>query len=546
MTWNGVAVRVMVVAAMAILHAAPTAQNQSDAPDLKMYARIRDEGQARTRVMDYATELMDGIGARLTGSPGMKRATAWAIERFSEMELSNVRAESWGEFGMGWQQKNVWLRLLEPDSAPLIAHAAPWSPATSGLVTAEVIAIPGFIDDKQLEPYRGRLKGKVVLFGRAAGVPEASPITKPLFERLDDQQLADWVRQPAISPPDSGTANDEQLFAQIELLERSGRLLAAEGVAAVITPGSNGAGTASGGTILVDNNAGFGLRTHRKDHAIPLPFVITTVEHYGRMKRLLDRNVTVRAELNVDTAFTGDHEEGLNVLAEIAGVDPRQKDEIVMVAAHLDSWAAGTGATDNGAGVVIAMEAMRILRALQVKPRRTIRVALWSGEEQGALGSLGYVTRHVARIPTATTAAQLRIPEFIRRQDGALAPLREHALISAVYNVDGGAGRFRGIAAGHAALVPVFTPWIAPLKDLGVEVVAARGVCAGDCRPFARAGIPTPAFIQDPLEYATRTHHTNMDTLERLIPDDLRQAAIVMATVLYNTAMRTAMLPRSN
>ena len=216
-----------------------------------------------------------------------------------------------------------------------------------------------------------------------------------------------------------------------------------------------------------------------------------------------------------------------------------------MMTAHLDSWAGGTGATDDGAGVVVAIEALRILKALGIQPARTIRVALWTGEEQGLLGSLAYVKRHVADIPRAATPEQLRVPEGMRRTIGPAVLKGDHARLSAVYNLDMGSGRIRALAVGgNAALVPIFEKWIAPLRDLGLGVVTIRPYCPGDCRPFAQAGIPTPGFIQDPLEYDTRTHHTNSDTYERLVPDDLRQASIVTATLLYNTAMRPGMLPR--
>jgi Zn-dependent M28 family amino/carboxypeptidase len=216
-----------------------------------------------------------------------------------------------------------------------------------------------------------------------------------------------------------------------------------------------------------------------------------------------------------------------------------------MAAAHLDSWAAGTGATDDGAGVAIVLEAVRILRALNVAPRRTIRIALLTGEEKGALGSLSYVYRQVATLPRATTPSQLRIPEFMRSRSGALVPRQEHARLSAVFNLDAGGGRIRGVSlGGNAALVPIFERWVAPLADLGMTMVSPRDDCGGDCRPFKEAGIPTPSFKQDPLEYDTRTHHTNMDTYDRLVAADMQQAAVVVATMLYNTAMRDELLPR--
>ena len=539
---SGSARTTIIAIAVAAVTATMPAQVGSDAPDLEAYRRIRDEGFERSQVMTLASELVDGVGPRLTGSPNLARAVAWSQDRLRRIGLSNVRTDSWGIFGIGWRQRNAWLRMVEPDAASFIVHAAPWSPATPGPITGEVVAVRGFTSDAQFEPIRGKLRDKIVLLGRAVGLPEAFPVDKPLADRLDDARLAELARPETASPAEP---NVEQMFEGIEFIERSCRLLAAEGVRAVLIPsGNNARGGASGGTIYVDNNAICGLRSYEEGHAIPLPFGVVSIEHYGRMKRLLDRGVPVRVELNLDTEVTGKDVEGLNVLAELPGVDPAHLNEIVMATAHLDSWAAGTGATDDGAGVVILMEALRILRALDIKPRRTIRLALFTGEEQGALGSLSYVNRQVAALSRATTPAQLRIPEFMRARAGSPVPRQDHARLSAVFNVDAGGGRIRGISVGSSVLVPIFERWVAPLADLGATMVGPRDDCGGDCRPFKDAGIPTPSFKQDPLEYDTRTHHTNMDTYERLVAADLQQASVVVATMVYNTAMRSDLLPR--
>jgi hypothetical protein len=361
---------------------------------------------------------------------------------------------------------------------------------------------------------------------------------------LDDAALSELARPETRRPEDPQAL--EQAFAGGEFAERIGQFFDAEGVRAVMVPsGNNARGGASGGTIYADWNSNLGLYAYQKTHAMRVPLVIVAVEEYLRMERLLERKTPVKVEMNVDVEFTGDRVEGFNVLADIPGVDARRKDEVVMLTAHLDSWAAGTGATDDGAGVVIAMEALRILKTLGVRPARTIRIALWTGEEQGLLGSNAYVGRHIAEVPRATTPAQLKLPEAMRQRSGPATPRPEHATLSAIYNVDLGAGRIRGVGvAGNAALVPIFEQWIAPLRDLGVTLVTMRSRCAGDCRPFEQAGIPSPGVIQDPLEYDTRTHHTNADTYDRLVPEDLRQASVVMATLVYNTAMRDQRLPR--
>lgn len=256
---------------------------------------------------------------------------------------------------------------------------------------------------------------------------------------------------------------------------------------------------------------------------------------------MIGRKVPVSLEMFVDTEFTGDAVEEFNTFADIPGSDPKVKDELVMVGAHLDSWHAATGATDDGAGVLIAMEAMRILRVLDTKPKRTIRIALWTGEEQGSLGSRAWVSRHVAGVPLAAGIA----PDFLREGSGPLHPKPLHERISAMFNLDAGGGKIRGVSLSHnMALVPIFEEWLAPLRDLGVSMVSARSDCGADCWTFEQAGIPTPSLRQDPLDYETRTHHTNFDTYERLQPEDLRQAAIVVATLLYNVAMREEKLPR--
>jgi hypothetical protein len=541
-----VSTAIAMIATGATMAPAGQAAAPGDAPDLRVYARIRDEGQNRSRVMDYATELIDGIGPRLTGSPNLKKATAWAQERLTQMGLSRVRAESWGEFGVGWEQRNVWMRMIAPDTATLIAYAAPWSPATAGAVSAELVNIGGIPDADGVARFSGRLRGKFVLLGRGPGPPDVTPFDKPLFTRWTQEQLAAY----AAPRPGAGAETDpgvrEQQFARLERSEGLGRALAAEGVLAIVVPSGNRPnGGISGGTLLVDGGAALGVLPYQKDHLMQVPLVVIANEHYGRIERLLTRKVPVRLELNVDTAFTGDREEGFNVLGDIPGVDPVRRDEVVMLGAHLDSWAAGNGATDDGAGVLIAMEAMRLLRAAGVQPRRTIRIALWSGEEQGALGSLDYVKRYIATVPRATTPEALRVPEFIRRRSGPIVLKPDHARLSAIFTFDAGGGRIRGISVGaNPALVALFEQWRAPLEDLGMTMVAARSDCGGDCRPFEEAGIPTPVFRHDPLDYDTRTHHTNMDTYEHLIPEDLRQAAIIAATMAYNTAMRDEMLPR--
>ncbi|HUV96237.1 MAG TPA: M20/M25/M40 family metallo-hydrolase, partial [Acidobacteriaceae bacterium] len=301
----------------------------------------------------------------------------------------------------------------------------------------------------------------------------------------------------------------------------------------------------SGGTFFDDNGASLGPEPYKADHRIKIPTVVMAIENYGRMFRLLAADVPVTVQMDVETKFTGENEQGYDTIAEIPGTDPQLKDQVVMVGGHLDSWIAGTGATDNGAGTVVAMEVMRILNALHVQPRRTIRIALWSGEEQGIYGSRGYVKNHFGSFPVSTAPNQMKLPEWLRKPAGPLTILPEQKLVSGYFNVDNGSGKIRGVyLQGNAAVAPIFAAWIAPLKSLGVTTLTMRNTGGTDHLSFDAVGIPGFQFIQDPLDYETRTHHSNMDVYEELSPSDLKQAAVVEAIFVYNTAMRDQMLPR--
>ncbi|MGC2110333.1 MAG: M20/M25/M40 family metallo-hydrolase [Candidatus Korobacteraceae bacterium] len=514
-------------------------QPQHETLDLGMYQLIREEGINHSHVMEYASALDDDIGPRLTGSANLKHANEWTRDTFTAMGCSNAHLEDWGEFGMGWQQLNTWVRMSAPDPAVFIAQAAPWSPATNGAVSGRALWID-VNDEKDLDKYKGKLAGKIVLYGAMRDVP---PVDKPLWVRLDDKELkelTDWPLKPR------NRDFIEQYMKRLALRQKVGQFLADEHALAVITPSRDGRdGGGSGGTIFDDSGAGFGWEAYKREHADPVPVVVMAIENYGRVYRLLKANVPVAIEMNVDTRFTGDHEHGFDTIAEIPGTDPKLKDEVVMVGGHLDSWAAATGATDNGAGTVVAMEVMRILNTLQVKPRRTIRVALWTGEEEGEFGSYGYVKQHFGEVPLSTAPDQLKLPEWIRKPAGPVQLKPEDQKISGYFNLDNGSGKVRGIyLQENAAIAPIFQQWIDPLKDLGVTTITLRNTGGTDHEAFDGIGIPGFQFIQDPLDYGSRTHHSNMDTYENLSPEDLAQAAVVEAIFVYNTAMRDQMLPR--
>jgi len=508
--------------------------------DLTMYQRIRDEGLSHSHVMEFASALMDGIGPRLTGSPNLKRANEWTRDQFAAMGCSNAHLEDWGEFGMGWRQLNTWVRMSAPDTAVFIAQALPWSASSHGPVNGRAVWVDAK-DEKDLEKYKGKLAGKIVFFGE---MREVKPVDKPLWERRDDANLKTTAEFPV------HIAQQEDFFAtfvkRLEFREKAGAFFAAEHAAGVVVPSRDGRNNGgSGGTIFDDSSGGMGWFIYQREHAQPLPIVVMAIESYGRVYRLLKANVPVSVEMDVETEFTGDHEHGFDTIAEIPGSDPKLKEEVVMVGGHLDSWASATGATDNGAGTVVAMEVMRILNALHVQPRRTIRVGLWTGEEQGEFGSYGYVKQHFGFVPLSTAPDQVMLPDFMRKPAGPLQLKPEQQKISGYFNLDNGTGKIRGVnLQENAAIGPIFQQWIAPLQDLGVSTLTMRNTGGTDHEAFDAVGVPGFQFIQDALDYGSRTHHSNQDTYERLQPDDLAQAAVVEAIFVYNTAMRDQMLPR--
>ena len=507
--------------------------------DHNMYQQIRIEGLTHSHVMEYASALMDGIGPRLTGSPNLKRANEWTRDQLAAMGCSNAHLEDWGEFGLGWQQLNTWTRMASPDTAVFITQAAPWSPSSNGTISGQAVWMD-VKKEEDLDKYKGKIAGKVVLLGE---MREVKTVDKPLFERMDDKDLAKIVEYPLIPEPGYFTP---ELMKRLELRQKISKFLAEEHALAVVLPSRDGRNSGgSGGTIFVDSSGGLGWFSYQREHIQPVPVVIAAIENYGRVYRLLKANVPVTIEVNVDVKFTGDHEHGFDTVAEIPGTDPKLKDEVVMVGGHLDSWAAATGATDNGAGTVVAMEVMRILNALQVKPRRTIRIGLWTGEEQGLFGSIGYVKQHFGFVPLSTAPDQVKLPEWLRKPAGPLVLKPDQQKISGYFNVDNGSGKILGVyLQENIAEAPIFAQWIEPLKDLGVTAISVRNTEGTDHESFDAVGIPGFQFIQDKLDYSMRTHHSNMDTYERLQPGDLAQAATVEAIFVYNAAMRDQMLPR--
>ena len=509
---------------------------QEEKIDLDMISKIRYEGFRNSKIMEIASGLMDGIGQRLTGSPNVKRANDWTRDKLKEFGLANAHLEPWSPFGRGWANEYVNVRMMGPDIATLIAYPRAWTPGTNGAVTAQVVRVeirvtPGEMA-RDMARYKGKLAGKIVLFGDD---PEVKLPTDPLARRLDDKALADINEFPIPSE------RNEQRFREFQRRARLGRQIskffADEQVLAVI---EHSRGNIGGGTVYVDGGA------YKVGQTVAVPWLLMAVEHWTRIARLLQHKQEVQLEVNVkNTFYDGDQSNTqYDTIAEIPGTDKR--DEVVMLGAHLDSWWSGTGATDNGAGSVVMMEAVRILTALGIKPRRTIRIGLWTGEEQGLLGSQWYVAHHFGSRPPSTDPDREGDPSVTRRENGPVNLKQpEQSKVSVYFNVDNGSGKIRGVFLQENAMVaPIFETWMKPFHDLGMKTLAMRNTGGTDHLSFDAVGIPGFQFIQDPLDYDTRTHHSNMDVYDRLQADDLKQMAVIVASFVYNAAMRDQMFPR--
>jgi hypothetical protein len=521
----------LVCSIFAVLLSFPTAraQEKQEKVDLETITRIRYEGFRDSKVMELASGLMDSIGERLTGSPNMKRANEWTRDQFTAMGLSNARLEPWGPFGRGWANQYVNARMTSPDIVPLLVYAKAWTPGTNGVVTGKCIRAT--IEKKEdFEKYRGKLAGMIVIAGPDADV---KPITELPYKRLGDDDLAKESQYEV--PSERSPFRMAEIMRRRQFIKDLNQFYADEKVLAVI---DHSRGTSGGGTVFVQSGG-----SYKPGETTTIPQLTMASEHWSRIARLLQQKKDVTLELNVASTFYDENPMQYDTVAEIPGTD--KKDEVVMLGAHLDSWHAGTGATDNGAGSVVMMEAVRILKALDIKPRRTIRIALWSGEEEGLLGSQGYVEQHFGSRPRMDDPSMKDAPTLLRREAGPVTVKPEQAKVSAYFNVDNGTGKIRGIyLQENEAVAPIFEAWMKPFTDLGMTTLSMRNTGGTDHLSFDAVGIPGFQFIQDPIEYETRTHHSNMDVYDRLQPDDLKQISVIVASFVYDAAMRDQMLPR--
>jgi carboxypeptidase Q len=497
--------------------------------DLETISRIRYEGFRNSKVMEIASGLVDEIGARLTGSPNVKRANEWTRDKLTEFGLTNSHLEPWGPFGRGWTNEYVNVRMTSPDTAALIAYAKAWTPGTNGSVSGKVLRV-NIRTPQDMAKYKGKLAGKILLLGDD---PEIKPSVEALSERYSDKSLAD-VAQYQIP----GERNDPRFreFQRRARFQREvNKFFDEEKVLAVI---DHSRGAIGGGTVFVQQGGSYKLGL-----TAGTPQLTMAQEHWNRIARILAAKKEVELELNVKNTFYDDVNTQWDTIAEIPGTD--KKDEVVMLGAHLDSWHTGTGATDNGAGTVVMMEAVRIINALGIKPRRTIRIGLWTGEEQGLLGSQWYVAHHFGTRPESKDPDRKGDPTVIRRDAGPMTVKPEAAKVSAYFNVDNGTGKLRGVyMQENAAVEPIFEAWMKPFRDLGMDTLTMRTTGGTDHLSFDAVGIPGFQFIQDPVEYDTRTHHSNMDVYDRLQPEDLKQAAVIVASFVYLAAQRDQMFPR--
>ena len=497
-----------VSAVLALLVSLPLAADWpvTEKVDLDAIYRIKDEGLQRSKVMELESYLTDVYGPRLTGSPNIKEAAEWAQTTMKDWGLSNVHLESF-PFGRGWQNQRFVALAQTPRAYPLIAYPKAWTPGTKGPVSGEaVMAI--IASDKDFDTFRGTLRGKFVLSTAMRDVPAQF---EPPGHRYTDAELADLAKQPAAGGRGRGGRGGQPDAA---FARRRTQFWIDEGVAAVLDI-SRG----DGGTLFVQGGGSRELNGPTSP-----PQVVLAVEHYGRIARTLDKHIPVTLQFDIDNRFYDDDLNAFNVVAELPGTD--KADEVVMLGAHFDSWHTGTGATDNAAGSAVMMEAMRLLKASGVRLRRTVRVALWGGEEQGLLGSKAYIKAHYGDPAT-------------------MQLMPEHAKLAGYFNVDNGTGAIRGVyLQANEAVAPIFQAWMEPFKNVGMTTLTIRNTGGTDHLSYDAVGLPGFQFIQDDVEYNSRTHHSNMDVYERVQPNDMMRNAVIVASFVYNTANREEKLPR--
>jgi len=496
-----------------ILFAVGVSLGAAETVDLDALFRIKDEGFQRSEVMEIMSYLTDVYGPRVTNSPNIREAAAWARKKLGDWKLVNINLEPWGPFGRGWTNDRFAAHMtVQQHSYPLIAYPKAWTPGTDGAVSGEAV-VAVIENEKDFERFRGKLRGK---FALTAPMREVEALFEPQARRLTDEELEARKRLAVGGRGRGRGGRGGDDFARKRL-----KFFLDEGVLALVEPGRG-----DGGTVFVQGGG-----SPKADEPPVPPQVVMAVEHYGRITRILEKDIPVSIEMDIRNRFYDQDMNSFNLIGEIPGTD--KADEVVMLGAHFDSWHTGTGATDNAAGSAVMMEAVRILATSKLKMRRTVRIALWTGEEQGLLGSDAYVKKHFG-------------------DRGTMQIKPDHAKLSAYYNVDTGTGAIRGISLnGNEAVAAVFRTWMEPLRNIGMTTISIgaprqppTSIGGTDHTSFDAVGLPGFGFIQDPIEYGTRTHHSNMDVYERIQAPDMMKNAVIVAFFVYQTANRDSMLPR--
>jgi carboxypeptidase Q len=481
--------------------------SQSENIDLGMIYKIKQEGLKNSSIEDLAFWFTDFAGPRLTGSTGGNKANELAKKKMEELGFQNVRIEAARDFTRGgWDNLKTYAAMTTPYYVNFACNPIAWTGSTNGLVKGEVILLD-VTTEADLEKYKGKLAGKIVL------MPSTSAYTlsfEPFASRYTDEQLKE-LSMASPSQPRRQMGDFATMMAQRALRTKITEMVKAEGAAVILN---------SSGVFNVPRSSGGNYTAGDKE---PVAQLNLPVEDHGRMERLLRHKVTVEMEVEIQNKFFASPTI-YNVIGEIPGTDKLLKNEVVLLGGHIDSWHGGTGAADNASGCIVMMEALRILKNLDVAPRRTIRVALWGGEEQGLNGSRGYVEKYLVDPKTKEHKADFNN-------------------FAAYFNMDNGSGKYRGIYLQENDLMrPIFEEWLKPFTDMGATTITIRNTSGTDHLSFDAVGLPAFQFIQDELEY-DRGYHTVMDTYERLEMADLKQNAVITAAFAYNAAMRNAKLP---
>lgn len=480
--------------------------------DPQVIQRIKREGLDNSKVMEYLSYLTDIYSPRLAASEQYREAGKWVVDKLKEIGLENSKMEPFGTLGRGWELKKFYFAMTEPQYMPIIGYPKAWTSGFNGMIEGSPVLIE-IKKEEDLQQFKGKLKDAIVFM---QGEQEVQTSFEPDAKRYTDEELNKLEMLPEPGGRSPFANRMEEFMARNRLRQSIATFLAEEGAAVTIEPSQG-----RYGTVFVQSGG-----SYRKGSPNQIPQVVIAIEHYNRIVRILKQNIPVTLEMEYQANFVESDSLGYNVIAEIPGTDKKLKDEIVMLGGHFDTWHAGTGATDNSAGCAIAMEAVRILKAIGIQPRRTIRLAMWDAEEVGLVGSREYVKNH-----------------FFDREKKEKKP--QYDKFSAYFNYDNGTGKIRGIyAQGNEAVVPIFEEWLKPFHNLGATTVTIRNTSGTDHLSFDGAGLPAFQFIQDEIHYDTRTHHSNMDVYDLAMKGDLMQSAVIMAAFVYNAAMRDEKLPR--